>query len=118
MVENALIPLDKEAMDQLRAGKFGDKFILMDFSAALQMLKNGRSVTRVGWRKLDIQVFAIEEKSYERMDGIKITSMQSLYMVKPVQDSENNIIGYNQFPFVPSSESLFADDWVVVEPVI
>lgn len=77
----------------------------LTFSEALFHLKQGKKLTRSGWNNPTIKVFA------QIPDENSANTEPYLVMEKGSKE-ENN---YKRFPLDLSCESIFADDWVVIE---
>ena len=75
----------------------------MDFSQALREMKSGKLCTRRGWNNTSIRC------GVQYPDTHSVNTLPYLYMVK-VKDE-----GKVRFPLDISCESLFAEDWDVVE---
>jgi hypothetical protein len=73
----------------------------MTFSAALEELKAGKTVTRAGWAKSELNIRVRAQYPDEHSANIR----PYLYMIK----------GEDRFPLDLSCESIFSDDWVLVE---
>lgn len=69
----------------------------MNFSQALEALKEGKSVARTGWNNSNIRITAQFPDEHSKM------TKPYLYMTK----------GNDQFPFDGSCESIFAEDWEI-----
>lgn len=71
------------------------------FSKALDFIKKGGSVTRIGWNNPNIYVMAQYPDENSKM------TKPYLYMVKKNSDGT-----LDKFPLDLSCESIFAEDWV------
>ena len=77
----------------------------LNFSEALEKMKEGKKVCRVGWVNPSIKVFV------QFPDENSANTLPYLAMEKYTKGSES----YARFPLDLSAESIFADDWVVVD---
>lgn len=75
-----------------------------DFSVALNLLKQGKVVTRKGWNNPNIKVLAQYPDENSKM------SKPYLYMEKGYDDTSM----LQRFPLDLSCESIFAEDWFEV----
>lgn len=76
----------------------------MDFSEALKLMKEGKVVTRSGWNNPNISV------AVQFPDEHSANTKPYLYMMKSKEGEKTD-----RFPLDLSCESLFAEDWVIVE---
>lgn len=82
-----------------------------DFSMALAFLKTGKTLSRVQFRDTCIV------KAQFPDENSKMTKPY-LYMEKKVDQKQvDMVIGFHteRFPFDPSCESIFANDWYLVD---
>lgn len=79
----------------------------MNFSQAFDAAKEGKFISRSGWKNANIKV------AVQSPDEHSANTLPYLYMMKKV---DNGDTGRNdRFPLDLSCESLFAEDWEVVE---
>lgn len=74
----------------------------MDFSQALLEAKNGKFVTRSQWKNISVGV--------QFPDAHSANTLPYLYMVKTTENGFRH-----RFPLDFSCESIFAEDWEIVE---
>ena len=74
------------------------------FGLALEAMKNGSRMTRVGWKNPSISVFV------QHPDENSANTLPYLVMEKYGKGSED----YARFPLDLSAESIFAEDWIIV----
>lgn len=79
------------------------KPVTMDFSNALESLKDGRSICRTGWNGKDQYVHM------QRPDEFSKMSEPYAYLVQ--QSQTENGLKQTVIPWVPSQGDLFAEDW-------
>ena len=77
----------------------------MNFSEALEQMKQGKKVYRTGWNNLCIKVFV------QFPDENSANTLPYLVMEKYAKGSPD----YARFPLDLSAESIFAEDWIVTE---
>lgn len=77
------------------------------FSTALEYLKKGGRVSRIGWNNPNILVKAQYPEENSKM------TKPYLYMEK-LSVADNGDVVVNRFPLDLSCESIFAEDWVEV----
>ncbi len=75
-----------------------------NFSEALELMKQGKRVSRVGWRNPSIKVF-VQFPDEHSANTIP-------YMV--MEKGDRGVGDYKRFPLDLSAESVFADDWCEV----
>lgn len=85
-----------------------------DFSEALKLLRQGKRLTRKQFgTTCYVRMVNIDE---EIQEGIhRLPYIEMVKRVKVFTDNEPGSEYLVTFPFVPSSESLLADDWYVVD---
>lgn len=75
------------------------------FSRALELLKEGKVVTRMGWNNPNISVHLQVPDENSKM------TKPYLYMEKSFQNTEETVGGVDRFPLDLSCESIMAEDW-------
>lgn len=76
----------------------------MTFGQALEVLKQGKSVSRVGWHNGGVSVHLQVPDDHSKM------TLPYIYMEK--KSAEGDLI--SRFPLDLSCESLLADDWMQI----
>lgn len=79
---------------------------LFDFSIALDLLKQGKIMSRKGWNNPNITVHC------QFPDANSANTEPYLYMVKIIETEETKVT--KRFPLDLSCESIFATDWYEV----
>ena len=74
-----------------------------NFSSALELMKQGATMSRIGWKNPGIKV------RVQFPDAGSANTEPYLYMVKDIPDQK-----MRRFPLDLSCESIFADDWIEV----
>lgn len=79
----------------------------LTFGIALEQVKQGKKIARIGWNGKGQYVFFEESWEEQPLNGnpIKFGSFLGLH----------NAQGGKQYGWVPSQGDLFADDWVVID---
>lgn len=85
-----------------------------DFAMALNFLKGGASVTRVGWKAAGVFVYYVPAASYPAQTGVAkahfgdgaLVPYKAYLAIK--QADETVCI------FIPGMDSLLAEDWIVL----
>lgn len=81
----------------------------MDFSQALLEMKAGKCCQRAGWNNKNIWV------AVQFPDENSKNTLPYLMMIKTFAETENTSAYTSRFPLDLSCESIFAEDWEVVE---
>lgn len=98
----------QEVIEQLKdVAKKGE----LSYSSALFLLKQGFKVSRANWGWKGTNVYIQTQFPDEHS---KMTEPYT-YMVKRLFDDDKNKIGEKVFPCVLSDESIYANDWFLVE---
>lgn len=81
----------------------------MNFSQALDLLKEGKKVQRKGWNNPNILVEA------QFPDELSKNTKTYLAMIKLYPGAGDETTTFDRFPLDLSCESIFAEDWEVME---
>lgn len=83
-----------------------------DFSIAFKFLKEGKTLSRLAWPygpKLEIST------KVQFPDENSANTKPYLYMTKVLKNEEGGIESTDRFPLDMSCESMFAEDWYLVD---
>ena len=82
------------------------------FSDALELLKNGKKVSRAGWHGKDMHL------ELQKPDANSKMTLPYIYMVIPCQncaEAGEKASGFNLVPWLASQTDLLAEDWKIVQ---